>query len=53
MADENGYQPQSSLLPVAPAFPHEIPEFVLEQIAKAAEEARLRDEGELGNQEYL
>ncbi|KAA0192157.1 Cuticle Protein CPR RR Uncl [Hyalella azteca] len=33
-----GYQPQSSWLPVAPAFPHEIPQFVLDQIAKAAEE---------------
>merc|ERR1712215_496585 len=35
VADENGYQPESSLLPVAPAFPHEIPEWVLEQIAFA------------------
>merc|ERR1712168_926631 len=32
VANENGYQPESSLLPVAPAFPHPIPEFVLEQI---------------------
>ncbi|XP_045593234.1 cuticle protein CP14.6-like [Procambarus clarkii] len=38
VADENGYQPQSDLLPVAPAFPHPIPQFVLDQIAKAAEE---------------
>merc|ERR1712198_209721 len=35
VADENGYQPQSSFLPVAPAFPHPIPDFVLEQIAFA------------------
>merc|ERR1711970_940279 len=32
VADENGYQPQSPFLPVAPAFPHPIPDFVLEQI---------------------
>merc|ERR1712215_343054 len=38
VADENGYQPESSLLPVAPAFPHEIPEWVLEQIAFAEQE---------------
>merc|ERR1711917_195762 len=35
VADEGGFQPDSSLLPVAPAFPHEIPEWVLEQIAFA------------------
>ena len=33
-----GYQPESSALPVAPAFPHPIPQFVLDQIAKAARE---------------
>ena len=38
VADENGFQPQSSFLPVAPAFPHPIPDFVLEQIEKAARE---------------
>ena len=38
VADANGYQPQSDLLPVAPAFPHPIPQFVLDQIAFAAEE---------------
>ncbi|XP_069188699.1 larval cuticle protein LCP-22 [Procambarus clarkii] len=38
VADENGYQPQSDLLPVAPAFPHPIPQFVLDQIAFAAQE---------------
>ncbi|XP_069176111.1 cuticle protein AMP4-like isoform X1 [Procambarus clarkii] len=30
VADENGYQPQSDLLPVAPGFPHPIPQFVLD-----------------------
>lgn len=38
VADHNGFQPQSSFLPVAPDFPHEIPEFVLKQIQKAREE---------------
>merc|ERR1719337_304878 len=38
VADANGFQPQSDLLPVAPAFPHPIPQFVLDQIAKAAVE---------------
>ncbi|XP_063857076.1 cuticle protein AMP1A-like [Scylla paramamosain] len=42
VADENGYQPQSDLLPVAPEFPHPIPQFVLDQIAKAAEEDATR-----------
>ncbi|XP_047469758.1 cuticle protein AMP1A-like [Penaeus chinensis] len=48
VADENGYQPQSDLLPVAPAFPHPIPQFVLDQIAFAAEEdaARARDDSD-------
>ncbi|XP_050700851.1 cuticle protein AMP1A-like [Eriocheir sinensis] len=40
VANENGYQPESDLLPVAPEFPHPIPQFVLDQIAKAAEEDR-------------
>ncbi|XP_045135880.1 cuticle protein CP14.6-like [Portunus trituberculatus] len=40
VADAGGYQPQSDLLPVAPEFPHPIPDFVLAQIAKAAEEDR-------------
>merc|ERR1712212_1419163 len=35
---EGGYQPQSAALPVAPAFPHPIPDFVLAQIEKAARE---------------
>ena len=38
VADAEGYQPESRWLPVAPAFPHEIPQFVLDQIAKAARE---------------
>ncbi|XP_064093892.1 cuticle protein AMP1A-like [Macrobrachium nipponense] len=38
VADENGFQPQSDLLPVAPEFPHPIPQFVLDQIAFAAQE---------------
>ncbi|XP_071516035.1 uncharacterized protein [Panulirus ornatus] len=42
VANENGYQPQSDLLPVAPAFPHPIPQFVLDQIAFAAAEDAAR-----------
>lgn len=42
VADENGYQPQSPFLPVAPEFPHPIPDFVLKQIAFAEEQARNR-----------
>nr|XP_053649628.1 cuticle protein AMP4-like [Cherax quadricarinatus] len=40
VADENGYQPQSDLLPVALAFPHKIPQFVLDQIKFAEEEMK-------------
>merc|ERR1712212_762646 len=40
VANEFGFQPESPLLPVAPAFPHVIPQFVLDQI----EFARLEDE---------
>ncbi|XP_042887677.1 cuticle protein AM1159-like [Penaeus japonicus] len=40
-ADENGFQAESPLLPVAPEFPHEIPQFVLDQIAFAEEQRRL------------
>ncbi|MCL4148985.1 UNVERIFIED_CONTAM: hypothetical protein GTU68_019255, partial [Idotea baltica] len=36
VANENGYQPESAWLPVAPEFPHPIPQFVLDQIAFAA-----------------
>ncbi|XP_071516012.1 cuticle protein AM/CP1114-like [Panulirus ornatus] len=45
VADENGYQPQSDLLPVAPEFPHPIPQFVLDQIAFAAAEDAARARG--------
>ncbi|CAL4059618.1 unnamed protein product, partial [Meganyctiphanes norvegica] len=38
VANENGFQPQSSALPVAPAFPHPIPDFVLEQIEFARQQ---------------
>ncbi|XP_045135727.1 cuticle protein AMP1A-like [Portunus trituberculatus] len=46
VADENGYQPQSDLLPVAPAFPHPIPQFVLDQIAFAAQQEANRPRNE-------
>ena len=43
VADASGYKPESEYLPVAPAFPHPIPQFVLDQIAFAAEEDRDRE----------
>merc|ERR1711970_421070 len=39
VADGEGYKPDSAALPVAPAFPHPIPQFVLDQIAFAASQA--------------
>ncbi|XP_045135719.1 cuticle protein AMP1A-like [Portunus trituberculatus] len=51
VADENGYQAQSDVLPVAPAFPHPIPDFVLEQIAKAAREDEARARGDFDSSE--
>ncbi|XP_071521467.1 cuticle protein AMP4-like isoform X4 [Panulirus ornatus] len=44
VADKNGYQPQSDLLPVVPAYPHPIPQFVLDQIAFAEEEKKYKAE---------
>jgi len=41
VANENGFQPESRFLPVAPVFPHEIPQFVLDQIQKAERERAL------------
>ncbi|CAL4125383.1 unnamed protein product, partial [Meganyctiphanes norvegica] len=38
VADESGFQPSSSLLPVAPAFPHEIPDWVIKQIEFAEQQ---------------
>merc|ERR1739838_301516 len=38
VADEGGFQPESSILPVAPAFPHPIPQWVMDQIHFAAEQ---------------
>ncbi|XP_064089674.1 cuticle protein AMP4-like [Macrobrachium nipponense] len=51
VADENGFQPQSSLLPVAPAFPHPIPQFVLDQIefARLEDERRAQEEAAAGS----
>ena len=43
---EGAYQPESSYLPVAPAFPHPIPQFVLDQIEKAAREDAEADSDE-------
>ncbi|KAK3854660.1 hypothetical protein Pcinc_038875 [Petrolisthes cinctipes] len=51
VADENGFQPQSSVLPVAPEFPHPIPQFVLDQIQRAAEEDAARGRGEIPSYE--
>ncbi|XP_071516032.1 cuticle protein AM/CP1114-like [Panulirus ornatus] len=50
VADENGYQPESDLLPVAPEFPHPIPQFVLDQIAFAAEQDARRARGEYSDE---
>ncbi|XP_042856164.1 predicted GPI-anchored protein 58 [Penaeus japonicus] len=42
VADENGFQPQSAFLPVAPAFPHPIPAHALRQIERARQEDAAR-----------
>ncbi|XP_037780464.1 cuticle protein AMP1A-like [Penaeus monodon] len=47
VANANGYQPESDHLPVAPEFPHPIPDFVLRQIEFAAEEEARRARGEV------
>nr|XP_027218966.1 pupal cuticle protein 20-like [Penaeus vannamei] len=39
---ENGFQPDSAFLPVAPAFPHPIPAHALEQIERARQEDAAR-----------
>merc|ERR1712029_335832 len=38
IADEEGYRVESNMLPVAPAFPHPIPDHVQEQIDFAAQQ---------------
>ncbi|XP_071516039.1 uncharacterized protein [Panulirus ornatus] len=53
VANEFGYQPQSDLLPVAPAFPHPIPQFVLDQIAFAAKEDAARARAGLDSSEEV
>merc|ERR1712121_582430 len=44
VADDGGFQPQSDFLPVAPAFPHPIPDFVLEQIEFARNNPLISEE---------
>merc|ERR1712121_496390 len=44
VANEFGFQPESSLLPVAPAFPHPIPQFVLDQIPFAEQERQAQSQ---------
>ncbi|KAK8728631.1 hypothetical protein OTU49_009061, partial [Cherax quadricarinatus] len=42
VADENGYQPSSDMLPVAPINPHPMPAHALQQIEKAKREDELK-----------
>ncbi|KAK3893191.1 hypothetical protein Pcinc_002993 [Petrolisthes cinctipes] len=46
VADENGFQPLSDLLPVAPLNPHPMPQHAIDQIEKARieDEAKAREE---------
>ncbi|XP_071516063.1 cuticle protein AM1199-like [Panulirus ornatus] len=53
VADEEGYKPQSPFLPVAPEFPHPIPQFVLDQIAFAAAEDAKRPRGDSPSRGYV
>ncbi|MCL4151822.1 UNVERIFIED_CONTAM: hypothetical protein GTU68_049215 [Idotea baltica] len=46
VANENGYHPESPFLPVAPVFPHPIPQFVLDQIAFAEQQKAERARNE-------
>merc|ERR1712002_250362 len=45
IADENGFRVDHPLLPVAPANPHPVPQFVLDQIAFGEEQRRLEAQG--------
>ncbi|XP_069985481.1 larval cuticle protein LCP-17-like [Penaeus vannamei] len=46
VANSNGFQPQSPLLPVAPAFPHPIPAHALKQIERGRLELEACARGE-------
>merc|ERR1711970_904136 len=52
VADAEGYKPDSAALPVAPAFPHPIPQFVLDQIAFAAREDAARQDSDSSEGRY-
>jgi len=41
VADELGFQVDTPMLPIAPEFPHPIPQYVLDQITFAEEQRRL------------
>merc|ERR1719184_378100 len=47
IANEYGFQVDHPLLPVAPEFPHPLPQFVLDQIAFGEEQRRLRAQGQV------
>merc|ERR1711970_808343 len=50
VANEKGFQPESSILPVAPAFPHPIPKFVMAQI-EFAEQQRAQQRAQIDSDE--